>query len=153
MRKSIIKANELFLRLHTLFMEIIRLELERLGVYNVTSTQFMILQHLGDDRIPIGDLSLRISSFGTNISYNVRKMVENGYLVQEKATHDHRTHYVFTSPHTKDLIKKMDSSIEDHAQMLIKYGINKEHICDILNSIEKIDDFWTYTLSSRYRSK
>lgn len=151
MKTSIIKANDMFSRMHTIFMEIIRLELERLGVYNLTSTQYMILQHLGTDRIPVGDLSLRISYFGTNISYNVRKMVESGHLIQEKAEHDHRTHYVFISPQSKELIGKMDQALEEHGEMLIKYGIDKAHICGILSAIEKIDDFWTYTLSHRYR--
>lgn len=151
MRTSIIKANDMFSRMHSLFMEIIRLELERLDVYNLTSTQYMILQHLGPDRIPVGDLSLRISYFGTNVSYNVRKMVETGYLIQEKAQHDHRTHYVLISPQSKELITKMDQALEEHGELLVKYGINKEHVVGILTALEKIDDFWTYILSHRYR--
>jgi DNA-binding MarR family transcriptional regulator len=151
MKATLIKANDMFLRIHTVFMEIIRLELERLGVYDLTSTQYMILDHLGHDRIPVGDLSLRISYFGTNISYNVRKMVESGYIIQEKAQHDHRTHYVFISPQSKGLIEKMNKSLEDHGDMLNKYGITKNDIGEILSSIGKIDDFWTYTLSHRYR--
>jgi DNA-binding MarR family transcriptional regulator len=151
MKATLIKANDVFARMNAIFMEIIRLELERLGVYNLTASQYMILQHLGNDRIPVGDLSLRSSYFGSNISYNVRKMSENDYLTQEKATHDQRTHYVSLSSKSKELIEKMDTSLIEHGEMLIKYGINKDFLQNILTSVEKIDDFWTYTLSHRYR--
>jgi DNA-binding MarR family transcriptional regulator len=104
-------------------MEIIRLELERIGVYDLTATQYMLLQTLGDDKIPVGDLSMRGAYFGTNISYNVKKMIENKYLCQEKAQYDQRTHYIFLPPKTKEIIEKMNKALEEHGEMLESYGI------------------------------
>ncbi len=151
MKSTLIKANDVFSRISSVFMEIIRLEIERIGVYNLTAAQYIILQHLGNDRIPVGDLSLRSSYFGTNISYNVRKMVENEYIIQEKSQHDQRTHYVSISPKSKELIAKIDQALDEHGDLLHKYGIDRKYFEEILSSIGKVDDFWTYTLSSRYR--
>lgn len=151
MKATIVKANDLFARMNAIFMEIIRFELERVSVYNLTAAQYMILHHLKDGKIPIGDIPSRSHYFGTNISYNVKKMVEAEYLHQEKAKHDQRTHYVFISEKSKKLLVKMDIALEEHAELLVKYGISKEDIKNALNLISKIDDFWTYTLAHRYR--
>ena len=151
MRSTLIKANDVFSRINSVFMEIVRLEIERIGVYNLTANQYMILQHLGNDRIPVGDLSLRSSYLGTNISYNVRKMVESGYLIQEKSEHDQRTHYVSLSEKSKEVIEKMDHALDEHGELLKKYGIDRNYFEEVLSQIGKIDDFWTYTLSIRYR--
>ena len=151
MKNVIVKANDLFARLHAVFMEIVRLELERLKVGDISPSQYMILHHLGDDKLPIGDLSFRSHYVGTNISYNIKKMLENEYVLQSKALHDQRTHYISASSKGKILIGKIHAAFADHGNMLEQYGIQKQELMEALGFLSKIDDFWTYTLSHRYR--
>ena len=151
MKNIIIKANDLFARLHAVFMEIVRLELEKIKITDISPSQYMILHHLGDDKLPIGDLSFRSHYVGTNISYNIKKMLENEYVLQTKAPHDQRTHYISASSKGKLLIGKIDKAFFDHGNMLEKYGIQKQELMETLSFLSKIDDFWTYTLSHRYR--
>jgi DNA-binding MarR family transcriptional regulator len=42
----------------------------------------------------VGELTTRGAYLGSNVSYNVKKMVENGYLVQERSAHDRRSIHV-----------------------------------------------------------
>ena len=45
-----------------------------------------MLFNIGDAEMTVGELTLRGCYLGSNVSYNVKKMVENGYLVQQRST-------------------------------------------------------------------
>ncbi len=78
-------------RLHRQFLDVIKVELERAGILDINNVQSMILHNIGDDDLTVGELTVRGYYLGSNVSYNVKKMVENGYLVQERSIHDKRS--------------------------------------------------------------
>ena len=78
-------------RLHRHLLEIIKLELDELGSHDINSVQAMMLFNIGDAEMTIGELTLRDCYLGSNVSYNVKKMAENGYLVHERSVHDRRS--------------------------------------------------------------
>ena len=77
-------------RLHRHFLEVVKLELEGLGIPDINNVQGMMLYNIGDAEMTVGELTLRGCYLGSNVSYNVKKMVENGYLAQERSLHDRR---------------------------------------------------------------
>src|SRR3954465_15160116 len=81
-------------QLHRRFLEMVKLELERLGIHDINNVQGMILFNIGDARMTVGELTQRGCYLGSNVSYNVKKLVENGYLEQERSTHDRRSMHV-----------------------------------------------------------
>jgi DNA-binding MarR family transcriptional regulator len=78
-------------RLHRQFLEVVKAELDRLGIEDINNVQSLILSHIGDEELTVGELTYRGYYQGSNVSYNVKKMVENGYLMQERSNHDRRT--------------------------------------------------------------
>jgi DNA-binding MarR family transcriptional regulator len=54
----------------------------------------MMLFNIGDAEMTVGELTLRGCYLGSNVSYNVKKMVENEYLVHERSVHD-RARFTF----------------------------------------------------------
>ncbi len=78
-------------RLHRQFLEVIKLELDTNGVHDINNVQAMILYNIGDLEMTVGELTLRGCYLGSNVSYNVKKMLENGYIVQERSPHDRRS--------------------------------------------------------------
>src|SRR6266699_2904858 len=72
-------------RLHRHFLEVVKLELEGLGVHDINNVQGLMLFNIGDAEMTVGELTLRGCYLGSNVSYNVKKMVENDYLVQERS--------------------------------------------------------------------
>jgi DNA-binding transcriptional regulator GbsR (MarR family) len=78
-------------RLHRQFLEVIKGELDRRGVRDVNNIQAVILYNIADEELTVGELTNRGYYLGSNVSYNVRKMVENGYLIQERSPHDRRS--------------------------------------------------------------
>ena len=78
-------------RIHRQFLEVIKVELHALCVRDINSVQGLILFNIGDAEMTVGELTLRDCYLGRNVSYNVKKMVENGYLSHERSAHDRRT--------------------------------------------------------------
>ena len=78
-------------RLHRQFLEVVKTELDLAGVEDINNIQALILFNIGQDEMTVGELTNRGYYLGSNVSYNVRKMVENGYLIQERSTHDRRS--------------------------------------------------------------
>ena len=90
-------------RLHRHFLEVVKLELEGLGVHDINNVQGMMLFNIGDTEMTVGELTTRGCYLGSNVSYNVKKMVENGYIVQERSVHDRRSSHVRLAKKGRDL--------------------------------------------------
>ncbi len=72
-------------RLHRQFLDVLKVELERAGIHDINNVQSLVLHNIGDDEMTVGELTIRGYYLGSNVSYNVKKMVENGYLIQERS--------------------------------------------------------------------
>jgi DNA-binding MarR family transcriptional regulator len=81
-------------RLHRQFLEVVKLELEGFGIHDINNIQAMMLFNIGDAKMTVGELILRGCYLGSNVSYNVKKMVENEYLAHERSVHDRRSIHV-----------------------------------------------------------
>src|SRR5260221_14195497 len=78
-------------RLHRLFLDVVKAELDRNRIVDINNVQCMILYNIGKTKLTVGEISNRGYYLGSNVTYNLKKMVENGYLVQEQAPHDRRS--------------------------------------------------------------
>ena len=81
-KREYLEAIKLIERLHRQFLEVVKTELYRIGVEDINNIQALILFNIGQEELTVGELTNRGYYLGSNVSYNVRKMVENGYLVQ-----------------------------------------------------------------------
>lgn len=115
-------------RLHRQFLEVVKGEIDRLGVRDINNIQALILYNIGDDELTVGELTHRGYYLGSNVSYNVRKMVENGYLIQERSTHDRRSIRVRASDKGKDVRNKVNEILENQASTLAGTGIKSEQL-------------------------
>ena len=68
-------------RAHRGFLEVVKLELDNLRVPDINNMQAMILFNIGDFEMTVGELTTRGCYLGANVSYNVKKLLENGYIV------------------------------------------------------------------------
>src|SRR5499433_93300 len=94
MSDAYIEVISLTERLHRQFLEVVKLELEGLRIHDINNVQALILFNIGEAEMTVGELTLRGCYLGSNVTYNVKKMVENGYLVQERSVHDRRSIHV-----------------------------------------------------------
>ena len=77
-------------RLHRHFLDVLRAELRRLGVDDINAVQALLLSNIGADEMVIRELKDRGYYQGSNVSYNIKKLTETGYLAQERSPHDRR---------------------------------------------------------------
>lgn len=134
---TIIKLIE---RLHRQFLEVIKGEIDRLGIRDINNIQALILYNIGTDELTVGELTHRGYYLGSNVSYNVRKMVENGYLIQERSTHDRRSFRVRLSDKGLKVRDKVEEILDEQAGKLGETGINEEQLKftgQVLNRLER----------------
>src|SRR5215475_8666654 len=91
MHDAYVGITSLVERLHRQFLEVVKLELDELGIHDINNVQGLMLFNIGDAEMTVSELTLRGCYLGSNVSYNVKKMVENGYLSQERSVHDRRS--------------------------------------------------------------
>jgi DNA-binding MarR family transcriptional regulator len=142
-RHSYYEAILLVERLHRHFLEVVKADLDRQGIQDINNIQALILYNIAQDEMTVGELTARGYYLGTNVSYNVKNMVENGYLVQERSPHDRRSVRVKLSEKGLELHKGLSEYFEKQIGMLVGSGLSEEEIAkgnEILNKLEK---FWT----------
>jgi len=105
-------------RLHRQFLEVVKLELDTNSVHDINNVQAMILYNIGDMEMTVGELTLRGCYLGSNVSYNVKKMLENGYIVQERSPHDRRSVRVRLTEKGLALHEKINKMHERHIAAL-----------------------------------
>src|SRR3974377_535382 len=94
MNNAYLEVISLVERLHRHFLEVVKLEVEGLGMHDINNVQGMMLFNIGTPEMTVGELTLRGCYLGSNVSYNVKKMVENGYLSQQPSLHPRRSIHV-----------------------------------------------------------
>ena len=78
-------------RLHRLLLDVIKDEFERLGLHEINSVQALLLFNISAEEVTAGELKSRGYYQGSNVSYNLKKLVENGYLHHERCDVDRRS--------------------------------------------------------------
>jgi DNA-binding MarR family transcriptional regulator len=77
-------------RLHRQFLEVIQLELDRLCVRDINNIRALTLLNIGDAEMTASELLWRGCYLGSNVSYNLKKLTEAGYVIQERSKDDGR---------------------------------------------------------------
>jgi DNA-binding MarR family transcriptional regulator len=129
-------------RLHRQFLEVVKLELEGIGIHDINNVQAMMLFNIGDAEMTVGELTLRGCYLGSNVSYNVKKMVENEYLAHERSVHDRRSIHVRL---TEKGIKLRDSLIamhRRHAEMLPRAAVSADDLQAAGVTLRRLERFW-----------
>src|SRR5262249_134851 len=78
-------------RLHRLLLDVIKDEFERYGRSDVNSVQALLLYNIGDAELTAGELTSRGYYLGSNVSYNLKKLVESGYINHQRSHTDRRS--------------------------------------------------------------
>lgn len=133
---------QLIERMHRHFLDVLKIELERLSIQDINNVQALILFNIGGDDLTVGELTVRGYYLGSNVSYNVKKMVEAGYLIQERSQHDKRSVRVKLSDKGKSLKEKINAIFERHTRELHAVELNEEKLNQINERMRLLERFW-----------
>ena len=129
-------------RLHRQFLEVVRLELDRLRVHDVNNAQAMLLFNMGDADISIGELMSRGYYLGSNASYNVKKLSESGYLTYERSLHDRRSIRVQLTPKGRKLRDRLSRMLSRQTEMLHQTRISDKDLRNTVTTLQQLEQFW-----------
>ena len=142
MTNGYLETISLVERLHRHFLEVVKLELDGLGIHDINNVQGMMLFNIGDAEMTVGELTLRGCYLGSNVSYNVKKMVENGYLVQERSVHDRRSIHVRLTEKGSALCERLGDMHKRHVEMLEQTAITDEDLQSAGLTLRRLERFW-----------
>ena len=136
-------------RLHRHFLEVLKLELDGLGIHDINSVQGMMLFNIGDAEMTVGQLTLRGCYLGSNVSYNVKKMIENGYLAQERSVHDRRSIYIRLTDKGRILRDRLSGMHRRHIEMLGQTTITDSDLQGVVTTLRRLERFWVESADFR----
>ena len=139
MFKAYLESISLIERLHRQFLDVIKAELDALGIRDINNVQALILFNIGGEDLTVGELTQRGYYLGSNVSYNLKKMVEAGYIAQERSQHDRRSVRICLSPKGVDLWNRMNAMFQRHADQV---GVDGEALGSANATLRELERFW-----------
>lgn len=137
-----LETVQLMDRLHRQFLELVQAELTASKTDDVNSVQSLILHAIGRDEVLVGDLIQRGYYLGTNVSYNVRKLVDGGYLTQVRSAHDRRSLKLRQTAKGQRLCERLDRVFDDHVREL-EGGALIEPLARASGVLKNLSSFWS----------
>lgn len=142
-KQQYLETIRLIERLHRRFLDVIKTELDRLGVEDINNVQTLILSNISAEQLTVGELTARGYYLGSNVSYNVKKLVENKYLIQERSPHDRRMTRVRLSDKGLELTGRIDALYERNAEQLNDGIISGDQLTETNAVLVSLERYWS----------
>ncbi len=142
MKEQYLDLTKLIERLHRRFLDVLRTELNRLGIKEINGVQALLLANIGDEDIIIRDLVERGYYQGSNVSYNIKKLVDFGYLEQERVEHDRRSVRVKLTDKARDLVAHIRDLEVRNAEALADEGLEETDIRGAFKTLRRLERTW-----------
>ncbi|QFT57213.1 MarR family protein [Sulfitobacter sp. THAF37] len=139
-----LEALSLVERLHRLLLDVIKDEFERVGVLEINAVQALLLFNIGDNEVTAGELKSRGYYQGSNVSYNLKKLVEMGYMHHNRCEIDRRSVRVRLTEKGRHIRDVVAGLFARHAGGLEDRGVlGPEGITDITTSLRRVERYWS----------
>lgn len=137
-------------RLHRRFLDVLKTELDRLGRDDINNVQSLILYNIGDGEITVGELTNRGYYLGSNVSYNVKKLVENTYLAQERSPYDRRSVRIRLTDKGQALRQEINDLFERQVEEIFGANVlSPETAASVNDSLRILERFWSEQIRFR----
>ena len=143
MKKQYLELTRLIERLHRRFLDVLRSELNRLGIKDINGVQALLLANIGDEEIIIRDLVERGYYQGSNVSYNIKKLAELGYLEQERTAHDRRSVAIKLTDKALGVVEKVKDLEERIADRLGEHDLSSDSVDATCESLRQVERTWS----------
>lgn len=131
-------------RLHRLLLDVIKDEFERLGVLEINAVQALLLFNVGENEVTAGELKSRGYYQGSNVSYNLKKLVDAGFMHHQRCEIDRRSVRVRVTQKGREVAGIVADLFERHAQGMEERGVvNIAGIEEITSSLKRMERYWT----------
>ena len=138
------RALRLIERLHRLLLDVIKDEFDRAGGSELNPVQALLLHNIGDSELTAGELKTRGYYLGSNVSYNLKKLVDMGYIHYKRCENDKRSVRVSLTEKGHDACEVLHKLYERQLASLDSVGeVRKHNLNDLNRSLVRLERFWT----------
>ena len=131
-------------RLHRRLLDVIKDEFDREGRGDVNAVQALLLYNIGDSELSAGELRTRGYYLGSNVSYNLKKLVDQGFILHQRSRTDRRSVKVSLTQKGKVVAEIVDGLYNRHLKSIEKVGgISSEEFTRMNVSLQRLERFWT----------
>jgi DNA-binding MarR family transcriptional regulator len=136
-----LEALTLVERLHRRLLDVIKDEFDRRGRADINSVQALLLYNIGDKELTAGELRTRGYYLGSNVSYNLKKLVELGFLDHQRSRVDRRSVRIRLTTQGQEIL---DALYQKHVKTVEQVGgISNEEFATLNKSLHRLERFWT----------
>lgn len=141
--KFYLETLNLVERLHRQLLDVIKDELDRRDEREINSVQALLLFNVGDQELTAGELRTRGHYLGSNVSYNLKKLVDLGYIHHERSEVDRRSVLVRLTKKGEDVRDMLRELFGRHLGSLEPVGNVANSDLENMNAaLRRLERFW-----------
>ena len=131
-------------RLHRRLLDVIKDEFDRRRRADINSVQALLLYNIGEKDLTAGELRTRGYYLGSNVSYNLKKLVEMGFLDHQRSRVDRRSVRIKLTDKGREVRDIVDMLYQKHMGTVTQVGgINTDEFATLNKSLQRLERFWT----------
>ena len=139
-----LEALTLVERLHRRLLDVIKDEFDRKGRADINAVQALLLFNIGDKELTAGELRTRGYYLGSNVSYNLKKLVEMGFLDHQRSRVDRRSVRIKLTEKGADVRETVRALYEKHVRTVEQVGgITADEFAGLNKALHRLERFWT----------
>jgi DNA-binding MarR family transcriptional regulator len=139
-----LEALTLVERLHRRLLDVIKDEFDRRGRADINAVQALLLFNVGEKELTAGELRTRGYYLGSNVSYNLKKLVEMGFLDHQRSRIDRRSVRIKLTPKGREVRDTVASLYEKHVRTVEQVGgISPDEFVGLNKALQRLERFWT----------
>ena len=139
-----LEALTLIERLHRRLLDVIKDEFDRKGRSDINAVQALLLFNIGDKELTAGELRTRGYYLGSNVSYNLKKLVEMGFLDHQRSRVDRRSVRIKLTEKGSDVCETVRALYEKHVRTVEQVGgIAADEFAVLNKALHRLERFWT----------
>jgi DNA-binding MarR family transcriptional regulator len=143
-REPYLQSLMLVERLHRRLLDVIKDEFDRRGRTDINAVQALLLYNMGDKELSAGELHTRGYYLGTNVSYNLKKLVELGLLEHQRSRIDRRSVRIRLTPKGREVYEIVEALCQKHARTVEQVGgVNADEFGTLNKLLQRLERFWT----------
>ena len=149
-RSLYMESLQLVERLHRRLLDVIKDEFDRNGRSDINAIQALLLFNIGNAELTAGELRSRGYYLGSNVSYNLKKLVDLGFINHQRSRIDRRSVRVSLTEKGQEVAEVVAGLYERHIGSIEQVGgINQDEFKQMNRALQRLDRFWNDTIAYR----
>lgn len=149
-RSLYLEALQLVERLHRRLLDVVKDEFDRKGRSDVNAVQALLLFNIGNAELTAGELRSRGYYLGSNVSYNLKKLVDLGFINHQRSRVDRRSVRVSLTAKGQAIAEVVAKLYDRHIGSIEQVGgISTDEFRQMNKSMLRLDRFWNDSIAYR----